>query len=71
MVDVLVSGSIIYQGSQEDPEDWEIVVVSRLNTSSSQRFDLSLRIGEALSKLISTGTFDSNWKYVTYRIDLA
>ena len=64
-------GLIVYDESIENPDDWEILVVTKLNISSEECFDLSLRMGEALVKLISHDPSNANWLRVSYRLELA
>jgi len=64
-------GTVVYQASIENPDDWEIVVVSRLNISKEKRFDISLQVGEALSHLITSRPYDPNWMHVTFSLELA
>lgn len=64
-------GSIVYQESLENPDDWEIAVVTRLAVSGEKRFDISLRIGETLSRLIASEPYDHDWMHVTFSLELA
>jgi len=64
-------GSIAYQESIENPDDWEILVVTRLKISPEECFKLSLRIGEDLARLISQDPSDPNWLRVSYRLEIA
>ena len=66
-----LGGEIVFQESIEDPDDWEIVVVTRVECSREQRFDLSLRIGETLNQVIETAFPDPNWTGVAFRLDLS
>jgi hypothetical protein len=62
-------GSIVYQPSIENPDDWEVVVVTRLVISRQERFDLSLRIGEALNRTITAGPSDASWNRVAFGLN--
>ena len=63
-------GQITYRESIENTDDWEIVVTTKVDVTREERFDLSLRVGESLSRVVAAEP-DPNWINITFRFDLA
>lgn len=63
------AGRIVYQEAIEDPADWEILILSVVDLSKEERFDVSLDVGEMLGRVIE-GDPDSGWIHVSYGFDI-
>lgn len=63
-----ISGAIRFEKSKEDPDDWEVVVETKLEIGRPGRFALSLEIGEELKRVLGRSSRLSDWTRVSYRI---
>lgn len=63
-----ISGAVRYEESKEDPDDWEIVVETKLEISHRDEFALSLQIGEDLNKVLAGSNRKSDWMRISYSL---
>lgn len=66
-----LSGRIVYQESRPHPEDWEVIIVTKLKVSGKECFDSGMEISKAINQLIISEPYNySKWAHVNYSLEL-